>query len=394
MIQKYRKAFNANFTDAKYAAFGQELENGYSEIPFRVAETPIFIPEELKIKLIAAGEEIIALIRQDNFKALTQKAIPAKWQVKNETGNPHFLTFDYGLCKDENGEVIPMLIEMQGFPSLYGFQSHLAETFKSFYKLDDKLTPYFNGFSETTYFDLLKKVIVGHHSPHEVALMDIDAIHQKTAIDFFVTVEKLGIKILALEQIQKSGNQLFYEENGQKIRLKRIYNRLIFDELEDDTSVFTKSFDPRDELDIEWVTHPNWFYRISKYTMPFLKSKFVPETNFLNDLTTIPADLENYVLKPLFSFAGMGVIIDVTEEDIKAVKDRENWILQRKVTYEPLIQAPDAGVKAEIRMMYLWPEGEEPQLCINLARLSRGKMIGVRYNKDFDWVGGTVGLME
>ncbi|MGF1922746.1 MAG: hypothetical protein ACQUHE_01105 [Bacteroidia bacterium] len=394
MIQKYRKAFNANFTDAKYVAFGEKLETGYSEIPFRVAETPIFIPEELKIKLIAAGEEIIALIRQDNFKTLTQKAIPAKWQVKNETGNPHFLTFDYGLCKDENGEVIPMLIEMQGFPSLYGFQSHLAETFKSFYKLDDKLTPYFNGLSETTYFDLLKKVIVGHHSPHEVALMDIDAIHQKTAIDFFVTAEKLGIKILALEQIQKSGNQLFYEEDGQKIQLKRIYNRLIFDELEDDTSIFERSFDPRDELDIEWVTHPNWFYRISKYTMPFLKSKFVPDTLFLNDIVTFPTDLENYVLKPLFSFAGMGVIIDVTEEDIKAIKDRENWILQRKVTYEPLIQAPDAGVKAEIRMMYLWPEGEEPQLCINLARLSRGKMIGVRYNKDFDWVGGTVGLME
>ena len=394
MIEKYRKAFNSNFTNEKYNDFIKTLEKGYSEIPFRVAETPIFIPQILKEKLIAAGEEIIALIKQHDFKDLTQKAIPSHWNVKNESGNPHFLTFDYGLCKDENGEVTPMLIEMQGFPSLYGFQSHLAQTFKAVYELDDELSPYFNGLTEKSYFDLLRKVIVGHHAPYEVAIMDIDAPNQKTAIDFFVTAKKLGIKVLALDEIKKEGKQLFYEENGEKIRLKRIYNRLIFDELGNDTTIFDKSFDPRDELDIEWVTHPNWFYRISKYTMPFLKSKFVPETYFLNTLETIPTDLENYVLKPLFSFAGMGVIIDVSKADIRAINDPENWILQRKVTYEPVIQAPDAGVKAEIRMMYLWPEGEEPQLCINLGRLSRGKMIGVRYNKDFDWVGGTVGLME
>jgi glutathionylspermidine synthase len=394
MIQKYRQAFNANFTDKKYHSFIQNLEKEFSSIPFRVAETPIFIPLALKEKLIAAGEEIIALIKQDNFKALTQNAIPKQWNVPNETNHPHFLTFDYGLCKDENGDVVPMLIEMQGFPSLYGFQTHLAKNFKSSFNLDENLSPYFNGLDEKSYFELFEKVIIGDHLPHQVALMDVDAPNQKTAIDFFVTAKHLGIKILSLTDIKKEGKQLFYEENGQKIQLKRIYNRLIFDEIEDNLELFENSFDPREELEIEWITHPNWFYRISKYTMPFLKSKFVPETRFLNTIETIPADLENYVLKPLFSFAGMGVIIDVTTADIKAIKDPENWILQRKVVYEPLIQAPDAGVKAEIRMMYLWPEGGEPQLCINLGRLSRGKMIGVRYNKDFDWVGGTVGLME
>jgi hypothetical protein len=224
--------------------------------------------------------------------------------------------------------------------------------------------------------------------------MDVDAPNQKTAIDFFVTQNLLGIKILALEDIKKIGRQLFYEEDGKQIRLKRIYNRLIFDEVANNPEIFKNSFDPREELDVEWVTHPNWFYRISKYTMPFLKSEFVPETRFLNELKTVPDDLENYVLKPLFSFAGMGVIIDVTESDITNIKDPENWILQRKVSYEPAVQAPDGGVKAEIRMMYLWPDGGEPQLCINLARLSKGKMIGVRYNADFDWVGGTVGFME
>lgn len=394
MIQKYRQSFNANFTGAKYNQLLKTLEEGFPAIPFRVAETPIFIPQSLKEKLIATGQEIIALIKQDNFKALTQNAIPPQWNVPNETAHPHFLTFDYGLCKDENGEVTPMLIEMQGFPSLYGFQAHLAKNYKSTFNLAANLSPYFNGLSEESYFELLKKVIVGEHHAHEVALMDVDAPNQKTAIDFFVTAKHLGIKVLALEEITKEGNQLFYEEDGKKIRLKRIYNRLIFDEIGENTDIFKASFDPREELDVEWITHPNWFYRISKYTMPFLKSKFVPETRFLNTIETLPTDLENYVLKPLFSFAGMGVIIDVTEADINNITDPENWILQRKVTYEPVIQALDAGVKAEIRMMYLWPEGEEPQLCINLGRLSRGKMIGVRYNADFDWVGGTVGLME
>ncbi len=394
MIKKYRKAFNENFTTEKYNSFIEKLGEGFPPIPFRVAETPIFIPDALKKKLIAAGEEIISLIKQDNFKELTQKAIPKEWNVPNEASHPHFLTFDYGLCKDETGEVTPMLIEMQGFPSLYGFQSFLAKTYKEQFGLEERLSPYFSGLDEQSYFELLKKVIVGEYQPHEVALMDIDAPNQKTAIDFFVTAKHLGIKILSLADISKEGNQLFYHENGQKIRLKRIYNRLIFDEIGENTDIFKNSFDPREELDIEWITHPNWFYRISKYTMPFLKSEFVPETRFLNKIETIPPDLENYVLKPLFSFAGMGVIIDVNEADIQAIKDPENWILQRKVTYEPVIEAPDAGVKAEIRMMYLWPEGEEPQLCINLGRLSRGKMIGVRYNADFDWVGGTVALLE
>jgi len=394
MIPAQRQKYNHQFTEEKYKNFIEKLENGYPEIPFRVAETPIFIPKALKEKLITAGEEIIKLIKQPNFKALTQKAIPTDWNVPNENEQPHFLTFDFGICKNKDGELTPMLIEMQGFPSLYGFQHHLAKTFQTSFEIDPSVNYFLNGFNEEKYIELLKEVIIGKHRPEEVALMDVDAPNQKTAIDFFVTQKLLGIKILALEDIKKAGKQLFYEEDGQQIQLKRIYNRLIFDEVANNTEIFKNSFDPREELDVEWVTHPNWFYRISKYTMPFLKSEFVPETRFLNEIKMIPGDLENYVLKPLFSFAGMGVIIDVTETDIINIKDPENWILQRKVNYEPAVQAPDGGVKAEIRMMYLWPDSGEPQRCINLARLSRGKMIGVRYNADFDWVGGTIGFME
>lgn len=394
MIEKYRTFFNANFSEQKYQDFLTRITEGYPEITFRLAESPVFLPEELKQQLITAGNEIIALIKRDDFKEITQKAIPIDWKVPNENDHPHFLTFDFGVCSDEQGKIKPMLIEMQGFPSLYGFQNHLANTYKESFDLDQQLTPFFNGLNEESYFNLLKKVIVGVHQPQEVILMDVDALNQKTLIDFSVTANKLGIKILALEEVKKEGKKLYYIEGDKKIPIKRIYNRLIFDEIADQTSIFENSFDPREEIEVEWVTHPNWFYRISKYTMPMLKGEFVPETKFLNELTELPHDLENYVLKPLFSFAGMGVIIDVRESDISVIKDPENWILQRKVTYQPIVQSPDGGVKVEIRLMYLWPDGEEPQLCINLARLSRGKMIGVRYNADFDWVGGTVGLME
>jgi glutathionylspermidine synthase len=393
MISSYREEFNRQFTEEKYHQFLLELNYGDFSVPFRVAETPVFIPEDLKKMLVNAGNEIISLIKQQDFKALTQDAIPARWKVPNENDHPHFLTFDFGICKNEDGKIVPKLIELQGFPSLYGFQPKLAKTYQQTFGFS-ALTPYFNGLQEELYIQLLKKVIVGDFAPFEVALMDVDALNQKTAVDFYATAEFLGIKILSLNEIIKEDKKLFYEENGERIQLKRIYNRLIFDEIADNAALFEESFDPREELEVEWITHPNWFYRVSKYTMPLLKSDFVPATHFLNKIASIPADLENYVLKPLFSFAGMGVIIDIKPEDIKSIKDPENWILQRKVNYEPVVQSPDGGVKVEIRLMYLWPDGEEPQLCINLVRLSKGKMIGVRYNKDFTWVGGTIGLME
>lgn len=225
--------------------------------------------------------------------------------------------------------------------------------------------------------------------------MDINAPEQKTMIDFKATQQLLQIPILSFGDLKSNGKQLYYEKEGQKIQIKRIYNRLIFDELETISHWEENHVDIRKDFDVEWITHPNWFYRISKYLLPFLKSDAVPEAHFLSSIKTIPHDLENYVLKPLYSFAGQGVIIDVTAQDIAAIKDPENWILQKKVKYQPVISSPDGQVKCEIRLMYLWPDGDEkPTLATNLVRLSRGKMIGVRYNEDFTWVGSTVAFAK
>ncbi|MBC7418992.1 MAG: hypothetical protein H7325_12660, partial [Pedobacter sp.] len=231
MIPEERQKFNKQFTAQKYADFLDDLEKDYTKIPFRVAETPIFIPKDLTKKLIDAGEEIIKLIKRPNFKELTKKAIPILWNVPNENDHPHFLTFDFGICKDENGELQPMLIEMQGFPSLYGFQAHLAETFKRHYQISENLNYFLTGFDEEKYHSLLKKVILGTHDAKHVAIIDIDAKNQKTAIDFFVTQKLLGIKILSVNMIHRIGKKLFYTENGEEVQLKRIYNRLIFDEI-------------------------------------------------------------------------------------------------------------------------------------------------------------------
>ena len=101
------------------------------------------------------------------------------------------------------------------------------------------------------------------------------------------------------------------------------------------------------------------------------------------------------MLKPLYSFAGTGVIIHINRFDLDAIQDPENYILQRKVEYAPVVPTPDVPAKAEVRMMMLWERGaERPYLVNNLVRLSKGQMVGVRYNKDKVWVGGSVGFFR
>ncbi|WP_295666726.1 hypothetical protein [uncultured Mucilaginibacter sp.] len=391
-----RKTFNEKFTAEKYnellALLNKDLEN---PIAFRVAETPVFLTDDFKSRLITAGNDIINVILEPDFKQLTERAIPDKWRLPNENDHPHFIALDFGVCSDENGNIVPKLIELQGFPSLFGFQVNLAKSYAKAFDITDEWSVYFSGLDESSYIDLLKRTIIGEYDPAEVVLMDVNAHHQKTAVDFEHTRKYIGTPIVSLEEMEQDGNQLFYRAGGERKLIKRIYNRLIFDEIEGDPAAFDKVVDIRQSLDVEWITHPNWFYRVSKFTMPFLKGDYIPKTQFLHQVKDIPADLENYVLKPLFSFAGQGVIIDVRKNDIENIKDPENWILQEKVNYEPVLHAPDGGVKIEIRLLYLWPNGDEkPTLAINLARLSKGKMIGVRYNKDFDWVGGTIAFMK
>ncbi len=395
MIIELRQKFNANFTKEKYDAYMAQFEKLHpGALDFRNAETPVFIPKDFTAKMLGACEDIIDVIVDPKFIELTNRGIPANVKVPNETSHTEMLVFDFGICENEKGELEPQLIEMQGFPTLYAFQAFHSEFTAAYAELPANFSSYLNGYTKETYIQLLKEIIVGDLDPKNVILLEIFPEQQKTRIDFYCTEQLLGIKTVCLTKLIAEGNKLFYENAGEKIQVKRIYNRLIFDDLQKQEGL-ENIVDLTMGYDVEWVPHPNWFYRISKFTLPFIHNPYVPQTYFLNELKLMPADLENYVLKPLFSFAGMGVVIDVTTADIEAVKDPENWILQKKVKYADVIKTPDEPAKAEIRLFYFWKQGwERPKAVHNLARLSKGKMIGTRYNKNKEWVGGNVAFFE
>jgi hypothetical protein len=397
MIPSLRQTFNAAFSEEKYNTFIDGIHADWpGQLEFRVAETPVFVPKALKEKLIEACESFVDVIVGPHFKAKTQHAIPIGQEVPGENAHSSFLAIDFAVCKDENGELTPQLIEMQGFPSIFGFQSYVTEKFRQYFPIPEEFSNYFSGVTtQEEYITKLKEVIVGNENPENVILLEIYPEQQKTRIDFAVTEAFLGVRAVCYTKIKKRGYELFYEHDGREINIRRIYNRLIFDDLENYPDLQAE-FDLTEDLDVTWVGHPNWFFRISKYTLPFLKSPYVPETRFVSEYDgDFPVDLENYVLKPLFSFAGSGVIIHVKPDDIAAISDPENWILQRKVNYEPVIESPEGPVKCEIRMLYVWEdEAPRPQLLTSLSRLSRGEMIGVRFNKDFTWVGGSTCFFE
>ncbi|GAB3883834.1 hypothetical protein [Spirosoma agri] len=397
MIQSVRQAYNQAFSPERYRAFLDKIDTDLpGQLDFRVAETPVFVPKILTDKLLSACDAIVDVITRDDFKTLTEQAIPEGQRVPNEDDHTQFLAVDFAVCTDENMELTPQLIELQGFPSLYAFQPYLADQFRAAFPIPDQLSHLFTVSTNDEYLDRLRQMIVGDCHPDEVILLEIYPEKQKTRVDFAVTERYLGVAPVCLTKIKKEGRQLFYEKDGQLIRIKRIYNRLIFDDLQNFPDLQT-DFHLTDDVDVEWVGHPNWFFRISKYTLPFIKSPYVPASYFLSDLTEYPADLENYVLKPLFSFAGSGVKLHITAADLDAIPadQRTGYLIQRKVKYEPVVQAPDGLIKAEIRMLFIWPKGDaKPTLLTNLSRLSRGEMIGVRFNKDFDWVGGTVCFFE
>ncbi len=399
MNDDIRKQFNEQFSQDNYQAFLDDIATQYAHRPpFRIAETPVFIPNSLKAKLIQACQELHDVIQTPHFKLISNSAIQhPELRVPGNEKHSIFLQMDFGICLDENGELIPQLIEVQGFPSLYFFQNMLAKAYKRHFKIPSYYHANYGGMSSKDYFALLRKHIIGDAQPENVVLLEIEPVKQATYIDFLVAGHELGIKILCLSDLKKRGRNLYYRnDEGHEIAIHRIFNRVIFDELAQRKDLVSE-FNFQDDVDVEWVGHPNWFYRISKHSLPLLNSPFVPETHFLKDLTAFPEDLENYVLKPLFSFAGAGVLLDLTKEDLLAISNPENYILQRKVQYHPVIETPnpDDPAKCEIRMLMLWEnEEDDPIIVNNLVRISKGKMIGVRYNKDKDWVGASVGFFD
>ena len=387
MITELRKKYNNSFDPKIYEAFINDLKTfTHYPIDFRVSETPLFLDSDLTGKFIEASDDLINQLSDETFKKKSSNAIPKNLIVPNEDPHPHFLCLDFAVTKDESGSFTPKLIELQGFPSLFSYQYFLDKIVRRHFEIPKGFSSFFSRLDGEKYIQLLRKVILSDHDPKNVILLEIDPLQQKTRVDFACTEELVGIKTVNLSDVIKRGKKLFYSDHGKEFAIERIYNRVIYDELERKNFKFNFSFS--DDLNVEWAGHPNWFFKISKYSLPSLSGKYVPRCYFLNELEKYPDDLENFVLKPLFSFAGLGVEVDVTKEMLDKVSDKSNYILQEKVEYAPLIETPDGYAKVEVRLMFLWDK--QPILATNLVRTSKGKMMGVDFNKNKTWVGSNL----
>jgi hypothetical protein len=393
MIPELRDAYNAGYTNDRYSEYQRRLsQRAGMEIPFRLAETPVFLPPALRDEMVAASLDIFRQLSTPLALERSKTAVPPELDVPGCTEWPTFAVVDFAIVRGEGERLEPKLIELQAFPTLYAFQVAQSEELAQLSDGGGRLGWFLSRLGDASYMKVVGDAILGGVPPENVILLDIDPPHQKTAVDFAFTEQFWGVRALDPSQIEKRGRELWYDRDGVRTRVLRIYNRLIFDELAANGQKLP--FDLREPLDVSWAGHPNWYFRWSKFVLPMLKHPAVPESVLLSDLPVPPMDLSQWVLKPLFSFAGSGVKVDVTPEDFAAVPEerRSQTLLMRKVDYAPAIATADGGFsKVEVRVMFVWRSGK-PFPVISLARLSQGKMMGVNYNHDRTWVGSSACL--
>jgi hypothetical protein len=372
MIERLRRAFNAAWTPAQYESYKARLaEATGATIHFRVCETPVFLPAELRDAMLKGAFELFDRLLEPAALERSKAAVPPEFAIASEAGR-----------------VVPRLIELQGFPSLFGFQLVQGRLCREM-MADEPLEFLLSGLDEAAYLRIVGEAITGAVPVENVVLLDLEPEKQGTYPDFTATEKLFGVRSVCPTKVEKRGRELWYERDGRKTRILRIYNRMIVDELVDKGTELP--FRLTDDLDVQWAGHPNWFFRWSKHALPQLRHPLVPESRLLSELDGVPDDLERYVLKPLFSFSGSGVNVDPTPADLAAVPEaeRSRTLLMRKVDYAPVIEAPDgARSRVEVRVMCVWRDGRPLPVTL-LARLSQGKMMGVKFNRDKTWVGST-----
>ena len=401
MLQPFRKEFNERqFSPQRYATLLARLnERTRTTIDFRVCETPCFFSRELVERIADTGRILThQLIDSPEYMRASDAAIPDRFRVPNDNPRPNFMTADFGLVRGEDGQLHPKLVELQAFPSIFGYQDVLCEEYIRIYGLDRQLDWRFGGLDGDGYWKLMGRTIVGDHDPENVVLTEVEPESQKTRPDFNVYEDKLGITTVDIAKLKKEGNRLFYQRRGKWVPIERIYNRAIVDEIE--RKKIQPAFDYRDDLQVEWAGQPNWYFRISKFSLPYLDHESVPSCVFLDEWFDgkrdgIPEDREKLLLKPLYSFAGKGIQFAPTDGDLNAIPraERHDYLLQERMKFEPVIATPHGATQAEIRVLYVWPEGAPEMLPVmSLVRLGRGLMMGVDHNRNQEWVGGSAAL--
>jgi hypothetical protein len=407
VIPSLRQDFNSRFRPETYRHFLQGLDACVrTHIGFRVAETPIFLPRQLLEEMARVGAELThALVDDPEYLAESSKMIPESYRAVDETPHPHFMTADFGLVKEPDGRLAPRLVELQAFPSVHAYQLVLAENYQSAFGIDPELNIFLGGHTEASFWKLMQRVILHKHAPENVVLTEIDPMHQKTLPDFLVTAERLGIRIVDIAELvpeDRPGKlpRLCYRDGKKLVPIHRIYNRAIVDELIQ--KQVHLPFDYRERFDVEWAGHPNWYFHLSKFSMPYLDHPCVPPAIFLDEWMAgegrdrLPEDREQWILKPLFSFAGKGIQFAPSEQDLAAIPpaERHNYLLQQRVKFESVIETPFGPTQPEVRILYLWPDGGDLEPVLPLVRLGRGKMMGVDHNRDLEWVGASAAFSQ
>lgn len=421
MIRELRARFNQNYSPEAYRRFLELLEERCRmKVKFRVAETPVFLARDLVERMARDGAALAKdLLADPQYMEAARAAIPQPYRVARETTHPHFLTADFALVREPEGQLAPRLVEIQAFPSVYGYQAVLSRTYQDAYAIDESLSRYMSGLTKESYWKLLTKTILGRQDPENVVLTEIDPEHQKTRPDFEITGRKLGIAVVDITRLEPVDNRLHYRNAaGKLIPIGRIYNRAIADELI--ARGIRLPFDLTRCWDVEWAGHPNWYFLISKFSLPWLTrtgkyNNVVPPAVFLDDFLSGPGrqrlrDLgvdvpdssgpetvyRELLLKPLFSFAGKGIVFEPTQSELEAIpaEQRKLYLLQQRMTFVPTIDTPFGMTQAEIRILYLWPEDGILTPVMPLIRLGRGKMMGVDHNRDQQWVGASAAFIK
>lgn len=419
MIADLRDAFNAQYLPDNYRALLDSLHaRTGTTVEFRVAETPVFLPLAMLEQMAGAGAKLTRrLLGWPEYLAAARGSIPNGFLVSGQPeapdlDHPNFLTADFALVKDKQGELAPRLVEIQAFPSVYAYQAILNEEYRAVFGLPESLGVFLGGLDKDSFWALFRQTVLGKHSAENVVLTEVDPLHQKTLPDFLLTGQRLGIAVVDIATLVPIGNKLHYRNAaGALTPIHRIYNRAIADEIL--AREVKLPFDLTARWDVEWAGHPNWYFLISKYAVPWLSSageSVVPPAAFLNDFLSgdgfarmeaagvkLPGGsagetvYEDLLLKPLFSFAGKGIQFAPSRAELEAIphEERGNYLLQQRMYFVPTIRTPHGLTQAEIRILYIWPDGGELTPALSLVRLGRGKMMGVDHNRNQEWVGAS-----
>lgn len=391
MFTKIREQFNAVFDISQSKNIWDDIDKefpGYRD--FKIAEIPVFLDNELKSKLLMAGNTCLDVILAPDF---IQKNMGSEFQFGQKNSKPDFICLDFAITLNEHDEFIPKLIEAQGFPTLLGFQQYLTGKFKKHCQIPSGFTSHFNRINAFHFSEKIGSILKQYGD--DTVLLEAYPEKQRTRLDFKLTEAYWGIKTVCLSQIEANSGKLYYKTGDNLKPINAIYNRVIIEEVVKTYPELLTKIELLKEVEVSWISHPDWYYLISKAALPLFKGPYVPSSKIFYKGDDIPENLEDYILKPLFEYGGDGVQLDLNQSIFESCLENVPYLLQQKVRYADCILLPNGQKrKAEIRLIYgQEPSKKRPTLLANLTRLSDSGWMNTSQNFT-DFTGGSIAFFE